>query len=270
MDCHKLLSWGLAAALGVAGCQHAKAPGTAAPQTQTAAYSPPSTNTTRVAADGTPIKPAADLPKRQPKPETCVAAANFYATEAVAPNATPEHCRALREQARVAYEQALQIDPKHTPAYQGLGRLYVDLEDTGHAVETYQKGLKALPKEAALWYELGMVQGRRKEWGPALESLRKAAELQPANQQYANGLGYGLARAGQYDEALASFQRVNGEGRAHYKLARMLQHLGQNDLARRHLEVALEKDPRLTEAQGLLRELDGQGVKPAGYTPTGP
>jgi tetratricopeptide (TPR) repeat protein len=268
MDRHKLLGWGLAAALGVAGCQHAKPPGTAAQQT--ASYSPLSTTTTRVAADGTPIKPAPDLPKRQPKPETCVAAASFYATEAAAPNTPPLHVQELREQARRAYEQALQVDPKHVPAYQGLGRLYADAEDTAHAVETYQKGLKVLPKEAALWYELGMVQGRRKEWGPALESLRKASELQPENHQYANAFGYGLARAGQYDEALACFQRVNGEGRAHYKLARMLQHLGQNDLARRHLEAALEKDPRLAEAQSLLRELDGQGVKPAGYSEAQP
>ncbi len=260
------LSWGLAAALGVAGCQHAKAPGTAAPTTQTASYSPLSSTTTKVAADGTPIKPAADLPKRQPKADTCVAAANFYATEAVAPNGTPQRCQELREQARRAYEQAVQLDPKHVPAYQGLGRLYVDMEDTAHAVETYQKGLKVLPKEAALWYELGMVQGRRKEWGPALDSLGKASELQPTNPQYANALGYGLARAGRYDEALACFQRVNGEGRAHYKLARMLQHLGQTDLAHRHLELAVEKDPRLVEAQGLLREMDAQGVKPAGYT----
>jgi tetratricopeptide (TPR) repeat protein len=265
MDRHKLLSWGLAAALGAAGCQHAKAPGgaasQAAPPTQLA-----STTTMKVAPDGTPIKPAPELPKRQPKPETCVAAANFYAQEAQAPNCPPLRCQELREQARRAFEQAIQIDPKHVPAYQGLARLYADTEDTAHAVETYQKGLKAVPKEAALWYELGMYQGRRKEWGPALESLARASELQPENHQYANALGYGLARAGRYDEALACFQRVNGEGRAHYKLARMLQHLGQTDLARRHLELALEKDPRLAEAQGLLRELDGQGVKPAGYS----
>jgi tetratricopeptide (TPR) repeat protein len=269
MDCHKLLSWGLAAALGVAGCQHAKAPPGGGVQ-QAVAYSPPTSSTTRVAADGTPIKPAAELPKRQPKPETCVAYGNFRSQEAAAPGCSPEERQRFRDEARLAYQQAISLDPKHVPAYQGLGRLYVEMEDSAHAVETYQKGLTAVPKEAALWYELGMCQGRRKEWGPALESLSKASELQPDNHQYANALGYGLARAGRYDDALACFERVNGEGRAHYKLARMLQHLGQNDLARRHLELALEKDPRLAEAQSLLREMDGQGVKPADYTSVSP
>ena len=264
MDCHKLLSWGLAAAMGAAGCQHAKAPSGGAPPAPS--YSPLASTTTRVTADGTPIKPAPELPKRQPKPETCVAYATFRSEEARAPSCPPADRQQFREQARLAYQQAIQIDPKHVPAYLGLARLYADTEDTAHAVETYQKGIKAVPKEAALWYELGLCQGRRKEWGPALESLRKAAELQPENHQFANALGYGLARVGQYDEALACFQRVNGEGRAHYKLARMLEHMGQKDLARRHLELALEKDPRLTEAQDLLREIDGQGVKPAGYT----
>jgi tetratricopeptide (TPR) repeat protein len=265
MDRHKLLSWGLAAALGVAGCQHAKSPGGVGPPTP--APSPlASTTSMKVAPDGTPIRPAPELPKRQPKPETSVAAANFYAQEALAPGCTPMRRQELREQARLAYQQAIRIDPKHVPAYQGLGRLYAETEDTAHAVETYQKGLKAAPKEAALWYELGMCQGRRKEWGPALESLSRASELEPENHQYANSLGYGLARAGRYDDALSCFERVNGEGRAHYKLARMLQHLGQNDLARHHLELALEKDPRMADAQSLLREIDSQGVKPAGYT----
>jgi tetratricopeptide (TPR) repeat protein len=255
MDRHKLLTWGLAAALGAAGCQHTKGP---APSL--------TTTTMRVAADGTPIKPVAELPKRQPKPETCVAYGTFRAQEAQAPNCTTLERQQFREQARVAFQQAMQIDPKYVPAYLGLARLYADMDDAAHALETYQKGLKAAPKEAALWYELGMYQARRKEWEPALEHLGKAAELQPESAQYSNALGYGLARAGRYDEALESFERVNGEGRAHYKLARMLQHLGQNDLARRHLELALEKDPRLAEAQSLMREIDGQGVRPAGYT----
>jgi tetratricopeptide (TPR) repeat protein len=263
MDCHKLLSWGLAAALGAAGCQHAKGPGGGPPPPS---YAPTSTTNLRVTADGTPIRPEPELPKRQPKPETCVAYATFRSQEAQAPSCPAQDRQQFRDQARLAYQQAIQIDPKHVPAYLGLARLYVESEDTAHAVETYQKGIKAVPKEAALWYELGMCQGRRKEWGPALESLNKAAELQPDNHQFANALGYGLARAGRYDEALGCFQRVNGEGRAHYKLARMLQHMGQNDLARRQLELALEKDPRLAEAQGLLKEMDGQGVKPAGFS----
>jgi tetratricopeptide (TPR) repeat protein len=266
MDCHKLLSWGLVAALGAAGCQHAKPPGGGA-QPAAPSYTAMTTNGTRVAADGTPIKPAPELPKRQPKPETCVALADWKAGEARAAKCPAVSRQQFREQARLEYEQAITQDHKCVPAYVGLARLYADMQDPAHELETYQKGLKALPKEAALWYEVGLCQGRRKEWGPAVESLRKAAELQPDNQHYANALGYGLARAGQFDEALACFQRVNGEGRAHYKLARMLDHLGQKDLARRHLELALENDPRLTEAQDLLREMgQGEGVKPAGYT----
>ena len=264
MDCHKLLSWGLAVALGAAGCQHAKAPDGGAPPAPS--YPPLAAPTTRPMPDGTPIKKAPELPKRQPKPQTLVALADFKAAEARAPSCPPADRQQFREQARVSYQQAITIDPKHVPAYLGLARLYADTEDTAHAEETYQKGVKAAPKEAVLWYELGMSQGRRKEWGPALESLGQAAELQPENHQYVNALGYGLARAGRYDEALTRFRSVNGEGRAHYKLARMLEHMGQTDLARRHLEMALEKDPRLSEAKELLKEIDGQGVKPAGYT----
>ncbi len=64
------------------------------------------------------------------------------------------------------------------------------------------------------------------------------------------------ARAGRYDDSLATFMKVHDEPEAHFKLAWMLQHLNEIDLCKQHLRAALDKEPGMTKAQALLAELD--------------
>jgi tetratricopeptide (TPR) repeat protein len=107
-----------------------------------------------------------------------------------------------------------------------------------------------------------MCYARKKEWTPAVQDFQKAVELDPENRPFANTLGFALARAGQYDESLRCFARLQGEAMAHYQLARMLQHLQQTDLCRQHLELALAKDPKLDAARQMKDPLDGRAGQP--------
>src|SRR5262249_45252356 len=149
---------------------------------------------------------------------------------------------------------------------QGLARLYLAMDDQSHAVDAFEKALKVYPENAALWFELGMAHNRKQRWEPALAGLTKAVEREPENRTYVDMLGYTLGRAGRFQESLECFARVHGEARAHYNLARMLRHLGQPELCRQHLELALRKDEKLEPAQAMLNELQGQAVQPVGYT----
>jgi hypothetical protein len=143
------------------------------------------------------------------------------------------------------------------PAYLGLAHLYVNMDDSAHAVATLRKALEAEPQNAAVWFELGMCHSRAKDWGPALEALGRAVTLEPENRQYVNTLGYALARAGMLQDAVTCLARVNGEAAARYQVARMLQHLQQPALSRQYLIEALQKNPDLTQARELLAQLDG-------------
>jgi tetratricopeptide (TPR) repeat protein len=195
-----------------------------------------------------------------------VAAGELYAREATANPPSSAIREQLADQARKAYQQALSIDPKHLPAYRALARLYVDLDDQVHAVATFKKALALFPEDGSLWFDLGMCHARKKEWAPALEALGKAADKEPENRRIVNTLGYALARAGRYPESLACFTRVNSEAQAHFMLAQMLEHLGQPDLSRQQLRLALQKDPQLEAAQALLAKLDGQAAEPIQQT----
>jgi hypothetical protein len=46
------------------------------------------------------------------------------------------------------------------------------------------------------------------------------------------------------------------EAEAHYNLARMLWQAHQDDAARQHLQVALQKDPQMKPARDLLSEME--------------
>src|SRR5581483_2356438 len=110
---------------------------------------------------------------------------------------------------------------------------------------------------------------RQKSWDPAIQSLTKAVEYDPENREYINMLGHTLSRTGRYQESLAVFSRSYGEAKAYYNVARMLQHLGQAELSKQYVQAALQKDPTLEPAQGLLAQLEGRApsnIQRVGYS----
>jgi tetratricopeptide (TPR) repeat protein len=198
----------------------------------------------------------ADLPKITPKPPTLVALGQFREEQAGDASRSPREQELLRDEARKAYQHAIQGDPDYLPAHQALGRLYVGQKDYERAEGVYRKALEGHPRHAPFWYELGMCRCRQKQWDSAVECLRKAVELEPESRLYVNTLGYCLARAGRYEESLACFQQVTTPAQAHYNLARMLLHLEEVQLARQHLASAVQADADLAGARELLAQLD--------------
>jgi tetratricopeptide (TPR) repeat protein len=263
MDCRKSLFPALWLLFGALGCSHTET-GPVLPQLHETSPPPLASGSSYA-----PIKHDVKITKRNPQPETCVAFGDIFADGANHQETGSAAQEQLREKARKAYEQALALDLKCLSAYQSMARLYVDMEDYDHAVAMYQKALQYHPQKACVWFDMGMVQSRRKDWPAALESLGRAVDLDPQNHQYVNTLGFALARAGQYQVALACFSRVNTEAQAHYQLARMLLHLQQPDQCRRYLEIALQKDPTLEPAAALLASiLEPVPAQPTNSAPT--
>jgi tetratricopeptide (TPR) repeat protein len=252
MDCRKPAALAFGLLLGGMGCTHLET-------VKESNVAPP---------DGVEVRKEADKPKRQPQPATLVSFGNLYEKTARDENTPPDKRDQLLEQARKSYQQALKIDPKHVPALLALARLYESTDDHTRALATYTKALKEKPKDASIWCDLGMAHARRKEWDQAVTALRKATELDPEDKQYCNYLGFTLARAGMYEESYSAFRKTQGEGVAHYNVARMLQHVQQVDLSKQHLRLALEADPRLAQAQQMLAQLESPnpsgGAQPAG------
>ncbi|HKI37181.1 MAG TPA: tetratricopeptide repeat protein [Gemmataceae bacterium] len=252
MDCRKRLV--VALIVGAAGC---------VPQTSVQTIPPP--------PPGAVIEKAQDLPRHPPKhPDPCVAAGSWLVAEGDhRPQGSAEQER-FYDQARKAFEQALDIDANCLSAYQALGQLCMKMGDHDGAVKWYRKGLEKQPQEGSLWLNLGMCYARHKEWDPAIEALRRATECDPENRQYQNMLGCCLARAGRYDEAMAPLRKGGGEAMAHYRLGFMLYQANQDAEAREQLRTALKEAPTYEPALRLLAQLEGRApadpaLKQAGF-----
>jgi tetratricopeptide (TPR) repeat protein len=264
MDCGKKLFLAAGLWAAAAGCQHTTGSVPAPPGVPPAAVKP----ATPVAAAEPPPKDDGKS-KKALKPETYCRFGDFKANEAEAPGATPAMRDLLREEARKSYQYALSLDPRCLAAQRGLARLYTASGDFSRAAAAYQKALEAAPKDAGLWYDLGVCWSRAREYDRAAEALARAAEIDPENKACADTQGVVLARLGRYDESLRCFARAHNEADAHYRFGLTLRKLGLADEARRHLEVAVEKDPNLQTARAVLAELSSPqapAVQPAGYT----
>jgi tetratricopeptide (TPR) repeat protein len=194
--------------------------------------------------------------KRQPRPSTLVAYGELHEKAATDAGRSPAEQGELRNKARLAYQQALLLNPNDRLALMALARLYATEGDYERAVSTYTRAIQAYPNDAELRYELGMCHGRCKNWDGALQSLQKAVQADPENRHYGHAYGLCLARAQRYDESFAVLAKLEGGANAYYDLARMLHHLGQDDASKEHLRLALGQNPDLIAAQQLLAALE--------------
>ncbi len=84
------------------------------------------------------------------------------------------------EEAVVAYERALEIDPSHSDAHLNLGRLLHESDRLEDAETHYRAAVAADPESARAVYNLGVVLEDRGTRAEAVESYQRALLLDPA------------------------------------------------------------------------------------------
>jgi tetratricopeptide (TPR) repeat protein len=195
-------------------------------------------------------------PKRNPRPETLVEIGTGSLKDAARPDQSPAEQSKLYEQASKAFNQALQINPECLPALVGLCHLYTQSDDYDRAMDAYRKALEKAPRDASLWMDLGMCMIRKKDFESAVRYLQKVTELEPDNRRVLPALGFCLALTGRRDESVACLARVYGPAQAHVKVARVLLRIDREDMARQHLQMALQTNPNLPDARAMLAQLE--------------
>jgi superkiller protein 3 len=158
------------------------------------------------------------------------------------------------EVAAAAYERAIAIDPHYLPGYWGLGILYY--AQTGaydDAIAVFQRGLAANPEEAHFYDGLGHAYARSGRIEEALEAYEEAARHDPNAHL---DIGIIQLNRGQYEQAAESIRCTlvhNPETAwAHRILGFACDRLGRHGDAVAALERAVELDPDDYEARGGL------------------
>jgi tetratricopeptide (TPR) repeat protein len=225
------------------------------------------TVTSTIVRPGGPQEAQED-PEAKFGPATWLAKGDLFAGSCFGTNIPEAQQQFNREQARLTYRKALDVDPKFLPAMISLARFEAQCGNIAAARGWFEKALAIEDKEATMWGEYGGFLCRHKQWPEAITSLQRACDLAPNNKKFSVTLGLALARAGRYGDSLPVLIKAEGEAKAHYHLARMMCHTNRFDEGRKHLELALQFDAQLPGAKEMLARLDAgdvDGIKTVSY-----
>ncbi len=191
-----------------------------------------------------------------PKPETIAILAQVQLDAAFAEETAAASRELLLDQARQGFQKALQQDPKNPTALLGLAQYHTRLGERQKALEVYHRYLQYYPQDIQARHQLALVHAQWKDWESAVRWCDEALRLDPESRNIRKTKGFCLARAGRYDEALATFREIMPESLARYHLARVLEHMGQVEASRQQLHLALQSDPNCEQARRFLTELE--------------
>jgi tetratricopeptide (TPR) repeat protein len=200
------------------------------------------------------LKPA-KVEERQPQVSTLAAAGTMYLDQGAAAKDAAARQQYF-EQATKAFQQALAREPHNIQALHGMARLLEKQGQFQPCCQYYVQLLTLQPQNAVLHHEYGWCLARQKQWPEAAALFQKATELDPRNAAYARDWGFTLARTERFEESVAVFRRHHSESQAYFRVAQMAKHLQRNDVCRQYLQMALQAEPQMQEAQQLLASLD--------------
>jgi tetratricopeptide (TPR) repeat protein len=154
------------------------------------------------------------------------------------------------------YKKVLELDPRHQGALFRLGTLYAQFKQYPDAIRTWQDYIKATDGSAVGYSNLGFCYELAGQAGDAESAYRKGIEKDPTCRPCRVNYGLMLARQDRQADAVAQLQAVLRPAEVHYNLGSVYQMQGHKQQARDEYHKALELDPKMTEAEVRLSELE--------------
>ena len=119
-------------------------------------------------------------------------------------NSDPAHCPEGVGFGR----RALRVSPGNPDVELALARMLIRCQDYAGGIAQYQDLVAAHPENQAALYELAEASLHEGRFSEATEVFRKLLVANPSHLGGRVGLGRALSAAGQYDQALAEFERA--------------------------------------------------------------
>jgi tetratricopeptide (TPR) repeat protein len=173
---------------------------------------------------------------------------------------------ARHEEAKKAYEQAIQLDGTNALARLGMGELKIAAGRPEEAVAEFELALKRRPALIAAHLGLGNAlacMGRNEE---ALEKYEAALRLRPRLAEGEFAVGFALARLGRQKEAETRYRRAIAArpdfAAAWINLGGLLREQGQDVFGEAALHRAIELRPDLISAWVNLAVLERERCHP--------
>ncbi len=161
------------------------------------------------------------------------------------------------EEAREAYDWALELDPQQIVAYNNRGHLFMKQKAYEAAQADFEEGLKRAPDFFALYLNRSTLHLETGALDAAWSDIERSLELEPADLYAHRNRAYYFLLKGEEERALRELDRVYAQDPRlpllHYLRGRVYLQLGLQEQAR----TAFQRSADLGEAEGLsaLEEL---------------
>ncbi len=159
-------------------------------------------------------------------------------------------------EAHQMYESIYQTDPERPDVCHRLGVVKVRIGETAEGI-TYLMEADALsPKNSKIKSDLGYAHILQGEFDIAEEFLRESLNLNPADMKSVNNLALAVGHQGRMDESYTIYRSVMSDAEAHANIGFVYSEQGNAEMAMRHYDIALDKDPSLKSAAEALVQMN--------------
>jgi len=170
------------------------------------------------------------------------------------------------EDAIIALEQALKLQPDYAPAYKTLGNIFQAQGRFDEAVQLYAQALQIDPEFAEVLANLGSISAQQQNWEDALAYYQKAIAIKPTFSGFYRNLARLFSQLGKEEEAALNWYQAytlesdKTTAEDHFNLGNTLLTQEKLDLAIACFRRALQFKPDLAGAyQGIGEALKRQG-----------
>jgi len=169
-------------------------------------------------------------------------------------------------QAAEQYQQAIQLDPKHSEAMFHLGVVYATMKKYPEAIGVWKRYMKLTGESPQAYSNLGFcyeLAGRPED---AEQAYQRGIQKHPTASACHVNYGLMLVRRGRVGEGKLQLGAVLKPAEVHYNLGSVYETQGKKAQAKAEYRQALELDPQFTDATTRLAELEPVSKTPQGET----
>jgi protein O-GlcNAc transferase len=160
------------------------------------------------------------------------------------------------DQAKIAFEKVLKLDPKQPDSLYCLGLILFQLGDQEEGLRLVKQAVEVRPGQVEVLYDLGIMLQTAGDPIAAAESFRKAVAVNPKYAQAHFALGNALQKSQLLEDAVKSFQQAivltPKWAEAHFNLGNALRDLNQPEAALQSYQKALAYKPNWAEAYASI------------------
>ena len=174
------------------------------------------------------------------------------------------------DDARAAFGDALELDPKHVKSMVNLSRVLLEQDRPSEAKERLLVAVAIDSGSSDAYRVLGRTEMLLGNAEAAIESYRAALSIDPEDTWSMNNMGLILIQQGRFEEALRPLARAtqlsDGVAVFHNNLGIALERTGRYEAAAESYRATLAVDSGYAKASANLARVDGredeQGVEP--------